>query len=456
MSANGRALDAKSGSDAAADVEASSQGGFSMLNGTRGRWILGALAIAATVASVVATSGPSAASDKANPPSNLRGEFSLVSHTGTQLPFEVLIKNFNVAFPNVKVDAQYLPPGATFSQPLLARINAGNAPDVLFTNPGPGGDVSAYQLGKAGKLLDLSGRPWVTRIPKVHRSIFYVGKKVYAEPVFMTASGVTYNTTAFKKLGFNVPTTFSQLLQLCGKAKAAGIYLMALPGLQGNEVLISASIPNVYASDPTWNTKRLQGKVTFASSPGWVKTLNRLIAMRNADCFVPGWQAANTSTVAQLLVSGKAVAALGPSAAIARYQPLTPGQTWASFPFPGDKPTDRRAAVGYNFSLSVSSTTKNRAAALAFIDFLGREGQSRLMARLFASVSLADAKTGKIPTALADYAPLIKAEKTVPRGTDIWPTPSTFNNLAVVVGNVLTGQQTPAEALKTLDDTWGK
>jgi raffinose/stachyose/melibiose transport system substrate-binding protein len=456
MSANGRALDAKSGSDAAADVEASSQGGLSMLNGTRGRWILGALAIAATVSSVVATSGPSAASDKARAPSNLKGEFSLVSHAGTQLPFDVLIKNFNAAYPNVKVDAQYLPPGASFSQPLLARINAGNAPDVLFTNPGPGGDVSAYQLGKAGKLLDLSNRPWVTRIPKVHRSIFYVGKKVYAEPVFMTASGVTYNTTAFKRLGFKVPTTFSQLLQLCGKAKAGGNYLMALPGLAGNEVLISASIPNVYASDPTWNTKRLQGKVTFASSPGWVKTLNRLIAMRNADCFVPGWQSANTNTVAQLLVSGKAVAALGTSAAIARYQPLTPGQTWASFPFPGDKPTDRRAAVGYNFSLSVSATTKHREAALAFIDFLGREGQSRLMAKLFASVSLADAKTGRIPAALADYAPLIKAEKTVPRGTDIWPTPSTFNNLAVVVGNVLTGQQTPAEALKTLDDTWGK
>lgn len=427
-----------------------------MLNGKRGRWIVLALTFAAAVASVAATSGPSAASDKALAPSNLKGEFTLVSHTGTQLPFDVLIKNFNAAYPNVKVDVQYLPPGATFSQPLLARINAGNAPDVLFTNPGPGGDVSAYQLGKAGKLLDLSNRPWVKRIPKVHRSIFYVGNKVYAEPVFMTASGVTYNTTAFKRLGFKVPTTFSQLLQLCGRAKAAGIYLMALPGLAGNEVFISASIPNVYASDPTWNTKRVQGKVTFASSPGWVKTLNRLIALRDADCFVPGWQSANTNTVAQLLVSGKAIAALGPSAAIARYQPLTPDQTWASFPFPGDKATDRRAAVGYNFSLSVSAATKNKEAALAFVDFLGREGQSRLMAKLFASVSLTDAKSGKIPSALTDYAPLIKGDKTVPRGTDIWLTPSTFNNLAVVIGNVLTGQQRPAEALKILDDTWGK
>lgn len=425
-----------------------------MLYGKRGRWVI--VALAAAVASVAAMSGPSAASQKATTPSPLRGEFTLVSHTGTQQPFDVLIKNFNVAYPNVKVDVQYLPPGATFSQPLLARINAGNAPDVLFTNPGPGGDVSAYQLGRAGRLLDLSNRPWIKRIPNVHRNIFFIGKKVYAAPVFMTASGVTYNTTAFRRLGFSVPTTFNQLLQLCGRAKAAGINLMALPGLQGNEVFISATIPNVYASDPTWNTKRVRGTVKFATSPGWIKTLNRLTAMRDADCFVPGWQSANTNTVAQQLVSGRAIAALGPSAAIARYQPLTPDQTWASFPFPGDRATDRRAAIGYNFSLSVSATTKNRAASLAFIDFLGREGQSRLMARLFASVSLTDLKTGKIPPALADYAPLIKGEKTVPRGTDIWLTASTFNNLAVVLGNVMTGQQSPAEALKILDDTWGK
>jgi ABC-type glycerol-3-phosphate transport system substrate-binding protein len=201
---------------------------------------------------------------------------------------------------------------------------------------------------------------------------------------------------------------------------------------------------------------RARGKVRFASSPGWIKTLNKLIAMRDADCFVPGWQSANTSTQAQQLVAGRAVATMGPSAALAQYAPLTPRQTWAAFPFPGDRATETRAALGFNFSLSVSSTTKNRQVALAFIDFLGREGQSRLMAKMFASMSLTDVNTGKVPAALAQYAPLIKADKVVPRPQDVWPTASTFNNMAAVMGNVLTGQQSPADALKLLDDTWGK
>jgi raffinose/stachyose/melibiose transport system substrate-binding protein len=428
-----------------------------MLNGKRVQRGVALAAVVFLVAMSLVAAGVSTASDKAAPkPSTLSGEFSFVSHTGTQLAMDTVIKNFKVAYPNIKVNASYLPPGLTFSQPLLARINGGNAPDVYFTNPGPGGDVSAYQLGKAGKLLDLSKRPFVKRIPPAQKNLFYIGKKVYAEPVFQTASGIIYNTTLFKRHGINVPTTFAQLLQACGKAKAAGVSLLALPGLVGNEVMQSMAATFVYGSDPTWNTKRAQGKTTFASSPGWNRVLQRLGQLRDANCFPSGWQSANTSTTSQQLISGQALAYPTPSATIARIAPLTPDWTWASFPVPGDTAKQTRAMLGYNFSMSVSSTVKDKPAALAFIDFIGREGQSRLLARLFGSASMVQVKEGKLPPALAAYAPLIKAGRTVPRGSDVWPTASTFNNLAAVMGNYLTGQQSSAAALKVLDDTWGK
>jgi raffinose/stachyose/melibiose transport system substrate-binding protein len=425
-----------------------------MLSGKRGSRFAVAL-VAAAVCLVAATA--SEASQQAAPrPSSLSGEFTFVSHTGTQLAMDTVIKNFNLAYPNIKVNVSYLPPGATFSQPLLARINGGNSPDVYFTNPGPGSDVSAYQLGKAGKLLDLSKRPFVKRIPPQHRSIFYVGQRVYAEPVFMTASGLTYNVTLFKKYGLSVPTTFRQLVQLCGKAKAQGTHLLAIPGQAGNEVMLSMAAPFVYGPESTWNTKRLQGDVTFASSPGWNKVLQRLATLRDADCFPPGWQGANTSTTAQQLVSGQALAYPSPSAVIARYQPLTPDWTWASMPVPGDTPAETRASLGYNFSISVSATAEDKPAALAFVDFIGREGQSRLIAKLFGSASLAEVKRGKLPPVLAAYAPLVKSGKVVSRGPDVWPTPSTFTSLATVMGNFLTGQQSAPQALKLLDDTWNK
>src|SRR5215208_292484 len=428
-----------------ADAVAFSKEVLHMLTGKRGYCF--AVALVATIVSLAAATALGAT--KAGPkPSPLSGEFTFVSHTGTQLAMDTVIKNFNLAYPKIKVNVSYLPPGATFSQPLLARINAGNAPDVYFTNPGRGADVSAYQLGKAGKLLDLSNRPFVKRIPPSQRSLFYVGKHVYAEPAFMTASGVSYNVTLFKKYGLSIPATFGQLLQACAKAKSAGVRLMALPGLAGNEVMQSMAAPFVYGQNPKWNTQRLQAKTTFASSPGWNKALQRLAQMRDADCFMPGWQSAQTATVAQQLVAGQALSGMGPSAAIARYQPLTPDWTWASFPVPGDTRAQTTAMLGYNFSISVSSTVKDKPAALAFIDFIGREGQSKLLAKLFASASMTQVKRGVLPTVFAQYAPYIKAGKTVSRGTDVWPTASTFNGLATVMGNFLTGQQSASEALK--------
>src|SRR4051794_15512173 len=295
---------ALSASRRAGDNADSSEEVHHMLKGKR---VQSVAALAAVVSLVIA--GASTASNKAAPkPSSLSGEFTFVSHSGTQLAMDTIIKNFHVAYPNIKVEASYLPPGLTFSQPLLARINAGNAPDVLFTNPGPGGDVSAYQLGKAGKLLDLSKQPFAKRIPRDQRGLFYVGKQVYAEPVFETASGIVYNTTLFKKYGLKVPTTFAQLIQACGKAKAAGVSLLALPGLVGNEVMQSMAATFVYGSDPNWNTKRAKNQVTFASSPGWNRLLQRLAQLRDANCFPSGWQGANTSTTSQQLISGQALA----------------------------------------------------------------------------------------------------------------------------------------------------
>jgi len=78
------------------------------------------------------------------------------------------------------------------------------------------------------------------------------------------------------------------------------------------------------------------------------------------------------------------------------------------------------------------------------------------LAKLFASASMTQVQRGTLPSVLAAYAPLIKAGRTVPRGTDVWPSASTFNGLATVMGNFLTGQQSASGALKLLDDTWNK
>lgn len=424
-----------------------------MLKNTSGR--CAALVLAAVVAgAALVGSGASAAPAKFKP-NPMTGQLRVVSHTASRVGLDALIHNFNISYPNIKVETQYLPTGAQLGTTELALINS-NPPDIFFVNPAPGGDVPMPSLAAAGKLMDLTNRPFVKRIPKQDRSVFFIKGHVYAAPLFKTASGMNVNMTEMKKRGWAVPSTFNQLLQLCGKAKEAGINLIALPGLSGQEVenAISASI--VYSAVPNWDKQRLAGKVTFAGTPQWASVFQHLIQMRDADCFQPGWQAAGPSDMVNFMAPGKTVMQIAPSQGISTLKNARPDVTWASVPFPGDTPAQTRGMLGYNFSLGISSTTRNKAAALAFIDFAGREGQSRLIASISGSISLHDVNVGNIPAALSGYMPLFKADKIVGRPAAIWPTPSPGNTLNTGMDAVLTGQKSIPDMLAGVDAAWGK
>ncbi len=212
----------------------------------------------------------------------------------------------------------------------------------------------------------------------------------------------------------------------------------------------------VYSKDPNWLQKKAQGKVSFETSPLWADLFKHVIAMRDRGCFMPGWQAASIQDLGRAIAQGRTYGSLAPSAALSTYNSIKPNTEFIVVPFPGNKASQTRGMMGYNFGLAVSAQTKNKAAALAFIDFAGRDGQSRLQARINGSASLVQVNTGKLPAALAAYGPLIKADKIVARSDAQFPTSTTNSNFATVSGKILINGESIPSALKLLDDTWGK
>ena len=425
-----------------------------MLKLNRGRTI--GLVLAAAGVAAFAIAGASA-QPKATGPSALSGQLRIATHVATKASMDALIHNFSVAYPNIKVDIQYLPTGPTLNPAMLTMINSGNAPDIFFAHPSPAGDVASRPLAKAGKLLDLTNRPFVKRIPKSDQAFFRVNGKVYDEPIYKVASGMVVNASQYKAKGWKVPTTFGQLLTLCDKAKASGDALFGFAGgITSEAVLNSMGATFVFSKDPKWLEKKEAGKVSFATSPLWASMFQHAITMRDRGCFYPGWQAFGIPNLAQLIAQHKVFTTLAPSAAISSYKALVPADDFAEFPFPGDKASDTRGMMGYNFGLAVSATTKNKAAALAFIDFAGREGQSNLQAKINGAASLHQVNTGQVPTALAAYVPFIKAGKIVGRPDAQFPTSTTNSLFNTVAGDILINGKSIPDALKLLDDTWGK
>jgi raffinose/stachyose/melibiose transport system substrate-binding protein len=178
---------------------------------------------------------------------------TMLANTLDQTAWQVLIANFERAYPNVTVSATYIP-GSTLGQLETTELGAGNAPDLLPTNLGCGTTTSICELAKNGQLAPMLKVPWAKRsrsLPLV-TSLSKQGGALLAFEPGVTFAGMFTNDDLFRKLGLKVPQTFSQLLAVCRKATADGTVAVFVPGTASATVqlfLEGFAIPYVYASD---------------------------------------------------------------------------------------------------------------------------------------------------------------------------------------------------------------
>ena len=412
------------------------------------KWYRGAsAALVVCVATLAVLAGGATAQPKAT------GSVRLFSHTGQQPALTVLLKNFQKAYPDITVNASYGPAGGGYGPVLTTTIQAGNIPDVFYGNGGTGALESILPMARAGKLLDLSKQPWAKRMPAASRDIFWIGNKLYGLQMDVSPAGLIYNETALKQLGLTAPTTYAQLKTLCKKVSAAGKIPIAFPGSSGGTAmqLIAVSL----GIDSAWNTKRLAGKTTFAGTLAWQRAFQRLVDMRDSGCFQPGSQTSSVPQALQLVGAGRALMLPAPSAAFATIQQLSPASTFKMLPFPGNT-VKAKALVTYSDALSVSATASDRASSLTLVNFLAREGQSRLLAKLLGAVSIHDANVGNLPDTMKAFTPYFKNKNTIARLSDGWPGAAVLTALNTATSSVLSHQSSPADALKSIDDAWPK
>ena len=377
-----------------------------------------------------------------------------VGHTGLKSSMDQVIAGFEKANPTIKVEAQYIPAGPTYGQTLITQIQGGNAPDVFYGNGGTGATESLIPLAKSGKLLDLSDQSWVKDMPDQAKPLYQVDGKTYGLLMDMAPHGILYNVANLKAAGVEVPKTFDQVLAICAKAKASGKVGIAFAGQQASSPTEIIAASTVYSSDPDWNTKRSNNQVTFADTTGWQQAFDMVKQMSDAGCFQSGWQSATTQQSFEPLTAGTALMTIVPSGALGSVANGKP-EEWAVAPFPGKTEDATRVAVGYQDGLAVSATTTQKDAALKFLDYVAGDGAA-IRANLSGTVTIADAKAGTLPSTLTAFKTAFAKGTTVARPHDTWPGGGTASAMNSAVVAAVTGQQTLADALKSVDDAWGK
>jgi raffinose/stachyose/melibiose transport system substrate-binding protein len=414
------------------------------------RFAVAALAGAVFALGVGATGARSAGSDQVN-----IGGFQV----GYGPAWQVLVPNFERYYPNITVNFTAAGGSAGLFRLEATELAAGNAPALLQTVPGCGSPVSVCVLAKAGDLAPLVKKPWVKRSMPLVTSADKYGAVLYAFTPMVAPMGVFTNDDLFKKLGLKVPETFSQLLDLCRKAKADGtVALMIQAASPQNlvDLVDDLAVANVYANDPKWNAQRRAGTVTFAGTPGWHTALQEIVDMNSAGCFEAGLLDANPYPE---FAQGQGLMLSTMSNMKAAIDLANPQFHYSFRPFPaGASPGQTTTTLHLNGSLGVNAhaSAQDQAAAQTFIDFIARPKENALVAQTLGGLTQYEFLKQQLPSFMSAMAPVFKQHAYVIDPAQSWWNADLVPTLETDAVGLFTGQETPDSLLQAMDAAWNR
>ncbi|PLS24073.1 extracellular solute-binding protein [Bifidobacterium imperatoris] len=172
--------------------------------------------LAATVA-IAALVSPLAACGGGNASSGGKTTISFYSYFKENQIGDV-IKGFEKANPDIKVDAQYGQDAAQYVQTLQTRL-AGGAPPTVFNLTM---DNRTDVMG-SGAALDITGEDFLDGIDESNFTLFKQDDKVYGMPVSVWVGTMFYNKDILSEAGYDeFPTSWDDFIALGKKVNATG------------------------------------------------------------------------------------------------------------------------------------------------------------------------------------------------------------------------------------------
>ncbi|MET8034878.1 ABC transporter substrate-binding protein [Streptomyces sp. NPDC005345] len=340
----------------------------------------------------------------------------IMANVTDRVAMSTVITAFRESHPNIRVKVTYADTGV-LQKELPRQLKAGKGPDVFTVWPGSGNPASAETLANNNLLQDLTLHRYAWDLPEDVMSVAGSGGHIDIVPASYSAIGAIYAIGALKSIGGRPPTTFTQVLDLCDRARKHGKVLFAL----GNKTpwvtqLVSYSLAagTVYATQPNFASDMALHHTSFAQSP-WREALQKYLQMAELRSAAPG-----------ISLSMHALPA-------------------------SDDPAQTRmpAAVSAAYGLNVHPAHEKE--AKAFVDFLASaRGQNLYNSKGTTLPAIPDG-TFKSDPAVAEVARRQKDETTVPFMDQRWPNSTVQQVHFQQIHDLFAGTTSVPSALKAMD-----
>ncbi|HJC90735.1 MAG TPA: extracellular solute-binding protein [Candidatus Mediterraneibacter excrementigallinarum] len=353
-----------------------------------------AVVMAVTMLAGMATGCSSAGGeDKGSSSGKIELEFFTQKREASET-FDKIVEEFNNSQDEIIVTQNIVPDATSV---LMSRAATGDLPDIIQV--GGMQDSNTMQFMKEGHFLELTDMECLDNVVDEYKDAITFQGKNYVVPISANFSGVFYNKDMFEEAGYEVPTTYDELIDLAKDIQSKGEVPFLFPDkdawtiVQCWEDNIDGSArgdrSQVYADIAN-------GATTFEDDALFPETLQKVIDIRQygqGDTLSLGYDQAISD-----FATGKSYMFMQGVWALPSIKSANPDMNIGMFSFPSND-GDTKVSMGIDVNLAISADCENADAAKEFVEFAASKEMVQLYVDNDYSVPCMKDVTANIPEA---------------------------------------------------------
>jgi len=248
---------------------------------------------------------------------------------------------------------------------MLATLQGGNGPDIMYTRRLPGGRTKALIDSKL--LVPLSDKVDFSYFSEAVQNNIKQDGILYGVPFAVQVCGIFYNKDIFDKFGFNEPADWAELLSMSETLKKAGIDPFFMTAKEDWTLTMQHAMTGVSILGPAWIKRLAEGKIDFLDQD-WVY-LNTLLNDLKVY-YQPGFSGNDTNDMNSAFAFEQAAMVFYGIWGVQLWKELNPDLNIGYFMVPPDwKGNQPYAYVYMDGAFGLTKLAKNPAAALEVLKF---------------------------------------------------------------------------------------
>ena len=204
--------------------------------------------------------------------------------------YDATIERFEDTY-GVTVDLQTIPANQ-YSDLLQTKLATDSCADIFWIQSNPFA-IESTIVDPEKYCIDFTGASWEDLMPEARKTSCVYNDKLYGLQIWHNSPEyvMVYNKTLFEENGWEIPSTYAELKDLCAKIAEQGITPWFMPGADGwQHQLAFFQIGGVYEeATPGLYDALNTNQATFADNEKMLEVLNEFKELSDAGYFGEDW-----------------------------------------------------------------------------------------------------------------------------------------------------------------------